>query len=98
LAAAGLGQKETAVEEGRKAKDLIEYENLDKSDMILNLAKIYTITGDYEQAKWTIDYLLKIPLSIPSCFSGYLLKIDPVWQPLIQDPEYQALVNEYLKN
>lgn len=98
LAAAGLGQKETAVEEGRKAKDLIEYENLDKSDMILNLAKIYTITGDYEQAKWTIDYLLKVPLSIPSCFSGYLLKIDPVWQPLIQDPEYQALVNEYLKN
>jgi tetratricopeptide (TPR) repeat protein len=98
LAYAGKGDKENAISEGKKAIELIKYNNFDKSDMILDLARIYTMVGEYDQAVSTIDYLLQTPLNIPSCFSGNLLKIDPVWKPLISQPKYQSMLRIYIKN
>jgi tetratricopeptide (TPR) repeat protein len=91
LAYAGLNDKYNAIEEGRKAMDMIEYDNLDKSDMILNLAKIYTITGEIVEATGTIEYLLQKPMKIPSCLSLKLLEIDPVWEPLIKSQEFKVM-------
>jgi tetratricopeptide (TPR) repeat protein len=95
MAWAGLKNKGKAVEEGKKAIDLIKYDNFEKSDMIINLARICTMAGDYEQAIDIIDYLLQMPLNIPSCLSKKLLQIDPVWWPLSGEPKYQLLLKKY---
>jgi tetratricopeptide (TPR) repeat protein len=86
--------KEKAIEEGNKAVDLIKYNNFDKSDMILNLAKIYTKVGEYNQAISRIDYLI----NNPSVFTVKLLQLDPVWEPLYDQPEYKSLLRKYLRN
>jgi tetratricopeptide (TPR) repeat protein len=86
--------KEKAIEEGIKAVDLIKYNNFDKSDMIINLAKIYTKVGEYDQAISHIDYLI----NNPSVFSIKLLQLDPVWEPLYNQPEYKTWLREYSKN
>ncbi len=91
LAFAGLKNKDKAIEEGRKAVEMIGYENFDKSDMILNLAKIFTMTGEFEEAANTIDFLIRTPVKMPSCLSMELLNIDPVWKPLINSPEFKAM-------
>jgi tetratricopeptide (TPR) repeat protein len=90
--AINTGNKENAIAEGKKAIDLIKYDNFDKSDMILNLAKIYTMIGEYDLAISTIDYLLQFP----SCISIKLLKLDPVWEPLYDKPDFQSLLRKYL--
>ncbi len=95
IACAGMKNKEKAVEEGKKAVDLIKYNNFEKSNMIINLARIYTMVGDYDQAIDVIDYLLQTPINIPSCLSKKLLQIDPVWWPLSGEPKYQLLLKKY---
>ena len=97
IASAGRKNKEEAIEEGKKAVDFIRYNNFDKSDMILNLARIYTMVGEYDQAISTIDYLLQTQLNIPSLISINLLQLDPVWKPLSDNPEYKSLLKKYLK-
>ena len=97
ITSAGRKNKKKAIEEGKKAVDLIKYNNLDKSDMILNLARIYTMVGEYDQAIFTIDYLLQTQLNIPSSFSIGLLQLDPTWKPLSDKPEYQTLLKNYIK-
>jgi tetratricopeptide (TPR) repeat protein len=98
VAYAGKGEKENAISEGKNAVELIRYNNLDKSDMILELAKIYTMVGEYEQAVLSIDYLFRTSPVVPSCFSGRVLKIDPVWEPLLKIPKYKSRLDKYLKS
>lgn len=95
IASAGKKDKEKALDEGKKAVDLIKYNNFDKNDMIVNLARIYTMVGEYDQAISTIDYLLQTKLNIPSGFSINLLKHDPVWIPLLNTPEIKTLLKKY---
>ncbi len=90
LACAGLKNKDKAIEEGEKAVAMIEYENFDKSDMILNLARIYTMTGEFEKAANTIGFFLQPPMKMPSCLSMKLLTLDPAWEPLINSQEFKA--------
>jgi serine/threonine-protein kinase len=94
IAYAGIGNKENAIVEGNKAIDLYKYDNFDKSDMAINLAKIYTMIGEYDQAINYIDILLRIP----SMFSIELLQLDPIWEPLYNHPKCQLLIKKYLKN
>jgi tetratricopeptide (TPR) repeat protein len=88
IAYAGKGNKEVAISEGQKAISLFKYDNFDKSDMILNLARICTMVGEYEQAISYIDYLLH---NIPSNCSMKLLQLDPVWEPLTNRQEFKTL-------
>jgi tetratricopeptide (TPR) repeat protein len=89
IAYAGKGNKENAITEGQKAISLCKYDNFDKSDMILNLARICAMVGEYEQAISYIDYILH---NIPSNCSIKLLQLDPVWEPLINRSEFKALL------
>jgi tetratricopeptide (TPR) repeat protein len=98
IASAGKRNTEKAIEEGKKAIDIIQYDNFDKSDMIMNLAKIYTMVGEYEKASQTIHYLMQIPINIPSCFSRELLQLDPIWKPLLNQPEIKTLLKRYPVN
>ncbi|MCK4773724.1 MAG: hypothetical protein KAT30_03020, partial [Candidatus Krumholzibacteria bacterium] len=77
---AALGQTEAAIREGKKAVELLP---ISKDAMygipyVIDLAHIYTLAGDYENA------LVKIEenLSGPSMISVPLLEVDPRWNRL----------------
>jgi TolB-like protein/Tfp pilus assembly protein PilF len=90
LAYASLGDTTDAVITGRTAVELAGKDMLTKSDMIINLAKIYIMTGDLDNAIRQVDYLLKNP----SGFSLNLLKVDPDWKKLEGSPDLKFLTSE----
>ena len=56
-----------------------------------NLAIVYTLADDYENALRQIDLML----SLPSGFSINRLKLDPVYDPLRILPGYNAIIDKY---
>ena len=56
-----------------------------------NLAIVYTLAGDYENALVQIDSLL----SLPSGFSINRLKLDPIYDPLRKLPGYKKIIDKY---
>jgi TolB-like protein/Tfp pilus assembly protein PilF len=90
---AGLGEKEEAIAEGKRAVNLLpESEDaLEGPKATLELAKIYTWTGETDQALLLLDH----SLSNPSGVTISSLKIDPIWDPLRSNPRFQALIDKY---
>jgi TolB-like protein/Flp pilus assembly protein TadD len=90
---AGLGQKDAAIKEGKRAVELLpESEDaFDGPEATAALAQIYAWTGERDQAFSLLDHLLMIPNGIPVP----ILKVDPVWDPLRKDPRFQALIDKY---
>ncbi len=90
---AGIGNKGKAMSMGVKSVEIaITNKNkLDEVDMIVNLAKIYTMVGEYDKAFKKIELLL----GNPSNFSAGLLKLDPIWKPLSSHPEFKTLIAKY---
>lgn len=56
-----------------------------------DLAQIYTMVGNYEEAIKTLERLV----SVPAHFSVGYLKIDPTWAPLGDHPGFLALLEKY---
>ena len=87
---AGLGLKEDAVREGKLGVELlpVNKEAYRGTFRVENLARIYVMVGDYDNAIDQIEFLLKIPseLSIP------LLRLDPAWDELRNHPRFQKLL------
>ncbi len=90
---AGLGKKEAAIAEGKRAVDLLpeSQDALSGPKATLELAKIYTWTSETDQAL----QLLEHSLSTPSGITVPLLKLDPVWDPLRGHPRFQALIEKH---
>jgi TolB-like protein/Flp pilus assembly protein TadD len=90
---AGLGQKEDAINEGKKAVELLpESEDaVDGPKATAALAEIYSWVGEHDEAFRLLDHLLTVPngLTVP------MVKLDPVWDPLRKDPRFQALIDKY---
>ncbi|HWX16286.1 MAG TPA: tetratricopeptide repeat protein [Chthoniobacterales bacterium] len=90
---AGLGRKEEAIREGKRAVELLpeSQDAFDGPEATAALAQIYAWTGERDQAFSLLDHLLIIPngLTVP------ILKLDPVWDSLRTDPRFQALVDKY---
>ena len=91
-----LEKREEAVRAGKQAVELLP---ISKDAMVgpahvIELAKIYTRVGDYEESLDLIEELLSIPCSL----SVGLLRLDPVWDPLRDHPRFQALLEEYDTN
>ncbi len=90
---AGLGQKEAAIAEGKRAVELRpeSQDAFDGPDVTAALAQIYAWTGERDQAFSLLDHLLATPngITVP------ILKLDPVWDPLRKDPRFQALIDKY---
>jgi TolB-like protein/Flp pilus assembly protein TadD len=90
---AGLGQKEAAIAEGKRAVELRpeSRDAFDGPDVTAALAQIYAWTGERDQAFSLLDHLL----ATPSGITVPILKLDPVWDPLRKDPRFQALIDKY---
>ena len=93
LILAGLGQKQEAIAEGKRAVELLpeSQDALDGPRCTSALAQIYAWTGEFDEAFRLLDHLFAVPndLTIP------MFKLDPAWDPLRKDPRYQALMNKY---
>ena len=92
-ALAGLGKKEDAINEGKKAVELLpeSQDAFDGPEATAALAEIYGWVGEHDEAFRLLDHLLTVPngLTVPT------IKIDPVWDPLRKDPRFQALIDKY---
>jgi len=90
---AGLGLKEDAINQGKKAVELLpESEDaFEGPQATAALAEIYAWTGESDEALRLIDHLLQVPngLTVPT------LKLDPSWDPLRKDARFQALIEKY---
>ena len=90
LAYAGAGRKEEAITSGKKAVELSSMDAMMNSEMEVNLAKIYLLTGNYSDALFLVDQLL----NKPSGFSLNLTKVDPEWKLLTTVPGYDKLAGD----
>jgi len=87
---AGLGLKEEALREGRRACELlpISRDAISGSALAVNLAQIYTWTGEKDLA---IDQLALVERG-PNELSYGLLKLHPYWDSLRGDPRFEKIV------
>jgi TolB-like protein/Flp pilus assembly protein TadD len=89
---AGLGRKDEAIREGRRACELLPMikDAVDGVAFVVNLAQIYTWTGEKDLA---IEQLAKA-LSVPNdCHYGEL-RLHPIWDPLRDDPRFEKLMEQ----
>ena len=92
LILAGLGEKDAAIAEGKRAVELLpeSQDALDGPKTTVALAQIYAWTGENEQALQLLDRSLGTPNGVTIPF----LKLDPIWDSLRSDPRFQALVDK----
>ena len=90
---AHLGLKDDAIREGQAAVDLIPVSRdaMIGPKYLEDLAEIYTIVGDHDIAMDNLEYLLEIPAGV---HVGNL-KVDPIWNPLRDNPRFQGLIEKY---
>ena len=86
---AGLGRKEDALREARRAVELvpISKDALFGPSIEASLAAVEARVGEKDAAVERIRYLL----SIPCLLSPAILRIDPTWAPLRDDPRFRKL-------
>ncbi len=92
---AGLGRKAEAVAEGERAVALmpVAEDALTGADMLAHQAHLDVRVGQPDQAIALLDRVLSMPAGI--VLSSELLRLDPVWDPLRDDPRFKALLLKY---
>jgi TolB-like protein/Tfp pilus assembly protein PilF len=87
---AGLGEKDAAIAEGKRAVALLpeSQDALDGPKTTVALAQIYAWTGENDAAL----ELLKRSLITPSGVTVSSLKLNPIWDPLRSDARFQVLI------
>ncbi len=90
---ARLGRKADAIREGRRAVELepLSDHALINTRFLIDLAEIYATAGEQDAAIEELDHLL----SIPSWISVPMLRMDPVWDPLRDNPKFSELLDKY---
>lgn len=93
---AALGMNDKALSEGKKGIELLPLEKEAYRGFYRqwDLAMIYILTGDFNNAFKQIDFLL----SIPGSFSVEILKKDPLYDPLRDLPGYTSIIQKYSNN
>jgi serine/threonine-protein kinase len=87
---AGLGNKEQAIEEGKRAVALlpVSKDSINGALLLQNLAVIYAWTGEGELASRQLELIVEIPNDV----SYGSLKLHPMWDPLRGDPRFEKIV------
>ncbi len=89
---AGLGRREPAIREGRRAVELRppSKDTWLGVDMVRNLAVVYATLGQADSAVKQLRFLLQVPswISVPG------LRADPTWDPIRRTPAFQSLLRE----
>jgi TolB-like protein/Tfp pilus assembly protein PilF len=88
-----LKEKDAALAEAQRATELLP-ESKDAfggPEIAAGLAEVHAILGDSDRAIEILDGLL----SRPSGVTVQGLKINPIWDPLRNDPRFQALLNKH---
>jgi serine/threonine protein kinase/Flp pilus assembly protein TadD len=94
LAYAGLGESASAVAEGQKAIAVnpTSKDPMDGPAQEENMADIYALLGDADHAIPILQRLLQIPYG--DAITPALLRLDPIWDPIRNDPRFQELAAE----
>src|SRR6059058_417145 len=89
---AGLGRKEEALREGRRAVELlpVEKDSMNGANMVRYLAIIAAWVGDKDLACEQLASIIRRPSNL----SYGHLKLLPFWDPLRGDPPFEKLVEE----
>jgi tetratricopeptide (TPR) repeat protein len=92
-ALAQLGEKEAALAEAQRASELQpeSRDALDGPHITEDVAQVHAILGDNDRAIEILDGLL----NRPSYLTVQGLRVNPVWDPLRNDPRFQALLEKY---
>jgi TolB-like protein/class 3 adenylate cyclase/Flp pilus assembly protein TadD len=87
---AGLGRKEDALREGRRACELLAMSKdaVDGVAFAVNLAQIYAWVGEKDLA----IQQLAAPLKVPTDLHYGELRLHPFWDPLRGDPRFEKIV------
>ena len=88
-----LGEKEAAIAEAKRGTELLP-ESIDAFDgpgATQTLAETYATVGEFDQALPLLESLL----SKPSPLSVNLLKVNPVWDHVRNDPRFIALLKKH---
>ena len=87
---AGLGRKEEALSEARRAVDLlpITKDAQAGAEMLTNLAITYAWAGEKDLALKQLEEIVRIP----SLVSYGRLRLHPFWDPLRGDPRFEKIV------
>jgi TolB-like protein/Flp pilus assembly protein TadD len=90
---AWLGEKDAAIAEAQRAMDLRpeSKDAFEGPQVTEQVAQTYTILGDNARAIELLDGLLSRPSEVT--LQG--LKVNPAWDPLRNDPGFQALFAKY---
>jgi len=87
---AGLGRKQEAIDEARRAVELLPVtkDAINGSLALGHLAKVYAWTGEKDEACKQLAIATKLPGDI----SYGELRLDPEWDPLRGDPQFEKIV------
>ena len=87
---AELGRKEEAIRQGTLATEMktLDMDAWAATYMIENLAQIYVIAGDTNASLDLLEQLMAIPGDLTSAY----LARSPTWEPLREQPRFQALL------
>jgi TolB-like protein/Tfp pilus assembly protein PilF len=92
-ALAWLGDKEAAISEAIRAQELLpeDKDAFEGADVSESAARVYVAVGEADRA---IDILNGL-LARPSNMTVWLLKVQPFWDPIRQDPRFIDLLKRY---
>jgi TolB-like protein/Tfp pilus assembly protein PilF len=88
-----LGEKDAALAEAQRATEL-QPESKDAfggPEITSGVAEVHVILGNNTRAIEILDGLLNRPSSI----TVQMLRVNPIWDPLRNDPRFQALIEKY---
>ncbi|HEX4637896.1 MAG TPA: tetratricopeptide repeat protein [Chthoniobacterales bacterium] len=93
FAYAGLGDKQKAIEQAKRAVRDYDNDAVNQPQAEIALAQIQARFGDHEAAIAALPHLLEVPAGLTIAN----LKFDPLWDPLSKDPRFQKLCEEKTK-
>jgi TolB-like protein/Tfp pilus assembly protein PilF len=88
-----LGERDAALAEAQRASELVP-ESKDAfggPEVMESVAQVYAILDEKDRAIEVLDGLL----SRPSGMTVQTLKVNPIWDPLRNDPRFQDLLTKY---